>query len=81
MQVFLGPGDHPLGRIHMAHFCACTGAGHCGAARIGEQVQHLDGPSGVLDFVHHPLPVHLLLGEQPRMLEAGGFDDEFQVSI
>ena len=65
----------------MAHGRTCLGAGHGGAAGIGEQIQHADGTAGMADLLHGEVPVGGLFGEQPRVLEVHGLDLEGQLLI
>ena len=69
----------------MDHLGAGLGAGAGGAAGVGEQVQDPGGfaaalPPG-LKPVGHKVPVHRLLREQARVLEARGPDDEGEAPV
>ena len=55
--------------------------GKRGAAGIGEQIQHLDGPSGLSDFFGKPVPVNRLFREKPGMLKAKGLQLKGQGAV
>ena len=69
----------------MDHLGPGLGAGAGGAAGVGEQVQHPGGLAMALfpglQPVGHEVPVHRLLREQARMLEARGPDDEGEAPV
>ena len=54
--VFLSPGHHALGGVYMGYMGAGLGGCQRGASRVGEQVQHLNGASGLSDFIAKPVP-------------------------
>ena len=55
--------------------------GQGGAAGIGKQVEHADGPAGGADLFPDEVPVGGLLGEDAGVLEAHGLDVEGQLLI
>ena len=69
----------------MDHLGPGLGAGAGGAAGVGEQIQHPGLPAlGLFPIgepVAHKVPVHRLLREQARVLEARGPDHEGQVPV
>ena len=65
----------------MANAGARFGAGHGGAAGVGEQVQHPDGASRLADLLHGEVPVGSLLRKQPCVLEVHGLHLEPQAFI
>ena len=84
LGVLLGLGHDALGGVHVDHGGTRVGGGHGGTSRIGEEVEHLDLTVGVLglgltDQAREPVPVGGLLGEQTRMLEAHGAQDEAKI--
>ena len=48
----------------------------CGSAGIGEEIQNLNGASGVPNLLTEPVPVGSLLGEKACMLKAEGLQIE-----
>ena len=53
------------------------GSGSQGSATgVGEEIQYLDGASGIADFLAEPVPVGSLLREEACMLEAEGLQIE-----
>ena len=73
--VLTRPLHHALRSVHVRHGRAGLHAGERRRARVAEQVQHTDLPRGVLflrlaDAPRRVVPVHALLGEDARMLEA-----------
>ena len=81
-HVFLGPLHHALGGVDVDDFLrAGCGAGHGGAAGVGEQVEHADLSVGAGDLLHHEIPVGRLLGEEPGVLEAGRADLEAELAV
>ena len=80
-QVFLGPGHHAFGRVHVDYLRPRRRQGAGGAPGIGEQVQ---GPEGLGRLFHqapHPVPIDRLLREQARVLKACGPHLEGQVPV
>ena len=51
------------------------------AARVGKEVQRVDGPPGAADGLHDEIPVCRLLREDARMLEVHRLDVERQLAI
>ena len=72
--VVLCPGYHPLCRVNMTDAGSGSGTGNGGAAGIGKQVQHIDGPSRIADLVHAPIPVGCLFRENTGVFKIHGFD-------
>ena len=56
-----------------------TGDGR--AAGVGKEVQHRDRAARVLDLFARPVPIHGLLGEEPRVLEVHGLHVEGEIFI
>ena len=70
--IFLCPGNHALGGIHMGDLCAGFSGGHSGASGVGKQVQYLYGATCMGNQIGKPVPVDSLFREQTGMLEAEG---------
>ena len=79
--VLLAPCDHTLCRVHMAHARPRLCAGDGRSARIAEEVQDADRPTGGADLPHRPVPVRGLFGEEPGVLEVHGLDVEGQFAV
>ena len=65
----------------MADAGAGLGAGHSGAAGVGEQVQHTDGTACGADLLHGEVPVGGLLRKEAGVLEVHGLDLKRQVLV
>ena len=81
LGVFLGPGHHALGRIHMEDLCAARCRRQGSAAGISEEIQHPHGPVGGGHLFPDKVPVGSLLRKHARMLEIHGFYLERQVIL
>ncbi len=81
LRVFLCPGHHALGSIHMTDLGPRLQAGDGRRAGIGKEVQHADGPAGFTDLCHRPVPVGRLLREKAGVLEVHRLDPEAKLPI
>ena len=66
-----GPVDHAARGIEMADAGAALQGRQCGAARVSEQVEHLQRPRGSSARVAQPDPWRRLLGEDAQVAEIG----------
>ncbi len=53
----------------------------CGAAGVGEKIQHPDRSSGIADLLLAPVPVDCLFRKKPGVFEAEGLEIELQILI
>ena len=79
--IFLGPGYHSLGGIHVSDMGACLGGRQGCASGVGKQVENFYRSSGLSYLLSKPVPVRGLLRKQAGMLEAEGLQVEGQFSV
>ena len=79
LRVFLGPGHHALGGIHMEHLRPAGRRRQGGAAAVGKEVQHPHRAVGRRHLFPDKVPVGSLLREHAGVLEVHGLHVEGQV--